>query len=170
MQTTITKRQKYDIITESRSAQPLIRFVADEQLCCWWHAKRKKKEEKASFTFKFKIQGVPRRESTRNAWMTFGGCWFDEAWSTTNWRTKNVRGDGDLVGGYEVSVRGWRWTSNVSLTFSLRMMNVYIFIGRWTSADRRLCCDNLIPETVFWLQRQTSYRCCCVTQGHVQKT
>ena len=126
MQTTTTKRQKYDIITEPRSAQPL-RFVADEQVCCWWHAKRKKKEGKG--IIRIQIEEVPTRESRRNAWMTFGGCWFDEAWSTTNWRTKNVRGgDGDLVGGYEVSVRGWRWTSNVSLTtHSLRTWWTFTF-------------------------------------------
>ena len=56
MQTTTTKKQKYDIISESRSAQPL-RFVADDT----------QKEKEKEGIIHIQIQEVPRRESTRNA-------------------------------------------------------------------------------------------------------
>ena len=62
MQTTTTKRQKYDIITGPRCAHPL-KFVADERVADDTQ-KENKKKEKASFTFKFEKSQQERVQET----------------------------------------------------------------------------------------------------------
>ena len=93
-------------------------------------------------------------------------CWFDDASSPINWRTKNARDGGVLVGGYEVSVCcSRRQTSNVSLTqFYKALMILFSRIfhhhSSWTEFGSRMGasiwkrwffnCVGRLEEPLFW--------------------